>query len=124
MGTAGAPSEGVDLSGRWVVSYEGQQGAPATLQLEMTEAGEVSGTLTFTPPDGEPVESPLTGTVMGTTFQLSVQLELSGFSAKMSLEGSIDGDEIEGDATWKYSGGEESDSFQGTREPQRNGEEN
>ncbi len=121
---AGAPSEGVDLSGRWVVSYEGQQGAPATLQLEMTEAGDVSGTLTFTPPDGEPVESSLTGAVTGTTFQLSVQLDLSGFSAKMQLEGSISGDEIEGDATWKYSGGEESDSFKGTREPQRSGEEN
>lgn len=121
---AGAPAEGVDLTGSWEVAYESQEGAPATLLLEMTEAGEVSGSLVFTPPGGNPVESELSGTVTGAAFKLTVQLDLSGFSAKMQLEGTIDGDAISGDATWKYSGGEETDSFQGTRKPQRGGEEN
>jgi hypothetical protein len=121
---AGAPDKGVDLTGSWEVSYDGQQGAPANLLLVMTEAGEVSGTLTFTPPDGDPVESSLSGAVTGVTFKLSVELDLSGFSAVMKLDGTIDGDTIEGDATWKYSGGEDTDRFHGTREPQRNGEEN
>ncbi|MCB9914619.1 MAG: amidohydrolase family protein [Planctomycetes bacterium] len=112
---AGAPDEGVQLSGTWSLTYEAQEGAPAKLVLVMDEAGAVTGTLSFTPPDGSEVSATLEGTVSGADFSLQTQLDLEGFAAEMRIEGTLSGDEMSGDATWKYSGGEETQAFRGTR---------
>jgi hypothetical protein len=114
----GEPAEGVDLTGGWSFSYEGQDGPPATMELVMDESGAVTGTLSFTTPDGTPVSSAVEGNVRGADFSLHVNLDISGWSAKLSIEGQVDGDEISGDATWKYSGGEDSEAFDGKRLPE------
>ncbi len=121
---SGKPGEGIDLTGTWSVTYDGQEGPPATLELVMDEEGVVTGTLSFTAPDGGDVKTAISGTVTKADFKLDAKIDFSGFSAEMRIEGAIDGDSISGDATWKYSGGEETDSFQGTRDPQPEGEVN
>lgn len=119
----GAPDEGLDLSGTWVVTYEEQEGAPATLELTMDAEGAVGGTLSFTPPGGSPIRAKLTGNLSGAHFELRTELNLGGFTAEMKIAGELRGDEIDGDATWRYEGGEESNVFHGERKAANEPEE-
>lgn len=113
----GAPAEGVDVTGEWSVAYEDQSGPPATLTLEMTEAGEVTGTLSFKTPDGTTSESEMSGQLSGRDLSLKGSIEMGQFSARIRIEGAVEGDSLRGDATWKFSGGEDSNSFTATRKP-------
>ena len=112
-----APADDVNLNGTWVVSYRDQSGAPATLELDMQEDGTLVGTLTFELPDESEGSSELEGHVSGYRMVLSGDMQMGGFSAKISIEGEVDGDTISGDATWKFSGGEDSNSFTAKRNP-------
>lgn len=121
---SGKPGEGVDLSGTWSVTYGSQEGPPATLEISMDEEGQVTGSLSFTGPGGEGVKSEVSGAVSGVDFQLSASIEVGGFSAELRIDGEIEGDSISGDTAWKYSGGEETDTFTGTRKPKGTKEQN
>ena len=83
----------------------------------MSADGSVKGTLSFEKADGERSHSEVKGTVTGRTMNLEATVELGGFSALIRLQATIDGDSLSGDATWKYSGGEETSAFSGQRKP-------
>lgn len=119
----GAPAEGVDASGAWTVTFESEmQTEPATLVLEMDEDGTVTGRLSFYSRFAqEEVEGDLEGSVSGRTLHLESDLEVSGFKIRIAIEGDIEGDTMEGRATWQFSEGEQSSPFSAVREPQREG---
>jgi hypothetical protein len=112
-----APAEGVDLSGEWEVAYEDQTGAPAILDLEMSEDGAIVGTLSFEGPDGTGRSSEVTGHLSGHDLTLRASIEMGQFSAQIRIEGKVSGETITGDTTWKFSGGEDSNSFTAKRQP-------
>lgn len=118
-GTNEVPAEGVDLTGTWEVTYAKQTGAPAELELDMQEDGALVGTLTFEMPDGTKSSSELTGHLGGHDVTLSGSVEMGTLSAKIRIEGRVEGDGFSGDATWKFSGGEDSNSFEARRKPER-----
>lgn len=115
--SGGAPAEGVDMTGEWEVVYSDQTGEPAVLELDMQEDGEIIGTLSFEGPGGEASSSEVTGSVSGHHVTLKGSIEMGQFSAKIRIEGDVEGDSFKGDATWKFSGGEDSNSFTAKRKP-------
>jgi hypothetical protein len=116
-GESGMPEEGTDLTGVWEISYEEREGAASRLELDMAPDGSVRGTLTFTTADGEESHSDVTGGVSGRTLILEATVELGGLTARIRFVATTEGDGMSGDATWKYSGGEDTSSFSGTRTP-------
>jgi len=114
---AEAPAEGVDLSGTWEVTYEDQTGDPAVLELDMHEDGEVAGTLSFESPDGSPSSSEVSGRLSGRRLTLEGKIDLGQFSARIRITAEVGEDAFSGDATWKFSGGEDSNSFTARRKP-------
>ncbi len=115
----GAPDEGVDVTGTWNVSADAEQGGESTLILEMAEDGSVSGKLEFeSPMDQSQVSEEVEGQVSGTSVSLKAKISMGDFSFEISLEGEVDGDTIEGTRSVKFPGGEQSSSFEATRDPQ------
>ncbi len=113
----GAPGDGVDFSGVWEITYAEKEGSPSRLELDMSANGSVKGTLSFEKADGERSHSEVEGTVSGRRMNLEATVELGGFSALIRLQATIVDDSLSGDATWKYSGGEETSAFSGQRQP-------
>jgi imidazolonepropionase-like amidohydrolase len=113
-----APAEGLDLSGTWEVTYSDQTGAPAELALLMQKDGALGGTLSFEMPDGTKSASEVTGRLSGHGVILTGSIEMGAFSAKIRIEGRVEGEGMSGDATWKFSGGEDSNSFTAKRKPE------
>jgi len=113
----GAPDEGVDPSGTWIVTYDEGDGPPATLELDMNKDGELRGTLSFETPDGETSHSEVSGQVTGSEVRLKASISIGGSSAEIRIEAEYEKDKLTGDATWKYSGGEDSNSFSAKRKP-------
>ncbi|MFT7485459.1 MAG: imidazolonepropionase-like amidohydrolase [Candidatus Paceibacteria bacterium] len=114
---SGAPAEGLDLTGEWVIDYDDQDGAPGGMTLTMEEDGALEGVLTIETPGGGKTKSNLSGQVSGHSVTLKGSMEMGNFSAGIRIEGKVEDDVFSGDATWKFSGGEDSNSFTATRTP-------
>jgi imidazolonepropionase-like amidohydrolase len=115
---AAGPAEGVDASGTWEVAYEDQSGRPALLELNMAEDGSVEGSLSFERPDGSSSSAALSGQVAGRNLTLEGPIDLGNFQARIKVTGRLEGDSMSGDAVWKFSGGEDSNSFTARRKPE------
>ncbi len=113
-----APEEGLEVDGVWEVVYEDQTGKPAILELTMAEDGALEGTLTFETPAGSTSEAELSGRVSGRKLTLKGPIDLGNFDAQISISGDIEEETMSGDATWKFSGGEDSNSFTARRKPE------
>jgi len=116
----GAPAEGVDLTGVWtVVDPEDPGDEPMTMTLEMSEEGEVSGSIKAkNPMDQSDMTADVSGTVSGTDVSLNLSFDVGGMSVKVEMTGTIDGDTMTGDTEIEFPGGSQSAKFKGTREPQ------
>ncbi len=115
---AAGPAEGVDATGSWEVTYEDQTGRPALLEIEMAEDGAVEGSLSFERPDGSSSSAVLSGRVAGRSLTLEGPIDLGNFQARIRITGRLEGDSMSGDAVWKFSGGEDSNSFSARRKPE------
>jgi len=49
--------------------------------------------------------------------RLKASISIGGSSAEIRIEAEYEKDKLTGDATWKYSGGEDSNSFSAKRKP-------
>ena len=117
-GEEAGPAEGVDASGTWEVTYEDMTGKPGILELVMDEEGGVEGSLTFERPDGSSSSAALEGRVAGRSVTLEGPIDLGNFQAQIRITGQLAGDSMSGDATWKFSGGEDSNAFTARRKPE------
>ena len=113
----GAPGEGVNVSGVWEISYRKDNSAVITLELDMAVDGSVRGTLSYKPAEGELEHFDVSGRLSGSRVTLESVIEGSGFSASIHLEAEVEGEEMSGEAIWKYSEGKETDTFTGKRRP-------
>jgi len=121
-GLAGVPDEGLDLDGAWSLDFESEEASDARMTLEMKEGGAVAGVFETTSPiDGSPVKGDLGGQVSGRALRLKGTLSFGAFEAELHIEGEIEGNSIKGEATWKYSGGEQASSYTARRAPGRSG---
>lgn len=83
-GGDGPPAEGVDLSGTWVVEFQGErERAPADLELAMAEDGTVTGSYTS---ESRFSEEPLTGEIRGKVSGKEVSLTTSVSFGEMDME--------------------------------------
>lgn len=119
----GPPDEGVDGSGRWTIEQEERGGTTTwTVVLEMTESGEVTGTLTRPDPSGEgELEAELEGRVSGKTMTLSGSAQFGDMEVTYTLKGDLDGDTWSGTSTVKGPWGEMDRAFEALREPEQGG---
>lgn len=113
-----APAEDLELDGAWEVTYTDQAGKSALLELTMSEDGALEGTLTFETPAGSTSEAELTGRVSGRELTLKGPIDLGNFEAQIRITGDVEGETMSGDATWKFSGGEDSNSFTARKKPE------
>ena len=84
------------------------------------EDGSVTGELTTeNPRDQSELTADVTGSVSGKTLELDYTLSMGNFEISASLEGTLDGDTVSGDATYELPFSEDpiERSFEGTREP-------
>ena len=114
-----APDEGVDATGTWTIEQEEMgQTSNSTAELEMTEDGEVTGTLTrANPMEGGTIEAAVEGRVSGSTLTLKGTLQFGDVEATFTMRGELDGDTLSGTSTVKGPWGEFEQPFTGTREP-------
>ena len=113
-----APAEDLEVNGTWEVVYEDQTGKPALLELTMAEDGALEGTLNFETPAGSTSKAELSGRVSGRRLTLKGPIDLGNFEAQIRITGDIEGESMSGDATWKFSGGEDSNSFTARKKPE------
>lgn len=115
----GAPDEDVDASGSWTLVFEAERATePTRLELAMDADGAVKGTIRFFSPfAAEEVRGEVSGQVVGGTLRLDARLDISGFDVDTTLRGELLGDALEGEATWRFSQGEQTARFRATREP-------
>ena len=116
------PAEGVDATGAWTLEVESEEGESIVdLTLEMDEAGAVTGQLSMeSPMDGSQIESSVTGQVSGTDLRLEGTLSFGNFQLEVTYELELDGDQLEGEATFSSEAMPESivRGVSGAREPQ------
>jgi hypothetical protein len=114
------PDEGVDGSGRWTIEQEERGGTTtSTAVLEMTESGEVTGTLTRPDPSGDgELEAELEGRVSGKTMTLTGSLQFGDMDVSYTLKGDLDGDTWSGTSSVKGPWGEMDRTFEAQREPE------
>ena len=109
----------MDLGGTWTLTYEREsEEVEATLVLEMTEEGSVTGSFSMDSPFGEGRwESEVTGKVAGKEAELELEFDVQSFKIPVEIEGTIDGDHMEGKMTSRPSWSEESEtrSFRASR---------
>lgn len=117
-GAAGPPDEGVDVSGTWsVVIADGEEEQPMTLTLTMQEDGEIGGIAeTISPICGELLTAEVSGGVHGNEVHLSMTF-FQGMKIEVELQGSIDGNTIQGSAEVSMPGNEQTSDFEATRQP-------
>jgi len=117
----GGPDEGVDATGSWKLSINSpvdDEATEATLELRMAETGEVDGELTMRSPiGGGELSATVSGAVSGTRLSAEAELEMEGMVIEVRLKVELDGDSLEGEATWVAPFGEESSEVSGQREP-------
>lgn len=97
---AGEPDEGVDVTGRWKLVFEGPQAIEMDAELTMDEDGTVTGTYTRAGPEGE-ISGDFEGHVSGTELSLRTTYAVGETSIDFRFTAEIDGDELSGTATAK-----------------------
>jgi hypothetical protein len=114
------PDKGVDASGTWDLTFEGE-GDTRTGQavLEMEKEGPVSGTLTTEDPPGQKLEADVEGRVSGKQLKLRGTFQAGEMQIEFELTAQIHGDELEGESIGKAPMGEFKSKVTGTRKPQR-----
>ena len=120
---SGPPEAGVSAEGEWTVEIERSDAPPASLKLEMTSDGTVTGTWRGRPPGGteQPIEVELEGRLARRSLRLSGRVEVAGAGLSLVLEGEIEGQELRGQLAWTGPAGPESQSYTATRAPKRDG---
>lgn len=114
----GKPDEGTDVSGRWELSYEQAEGRTALLSLEMDAEGLVKGTLRLRAPGASSDnEVEVSGRVIGRKLSLEGSFNMGGFPVQISLEGTLEGEDLSGSAKWKSSEREDSQKFRAVKKP-------
>ncbi|HJP01921.1 MAG TPA: amidohydrolase family protein [Planctomycetota bacterium] len=114
----GVPDEGLDVSGAWEVTFESDQASDATMSLEMSASGAVTGRfVTSSPINDEKVTGELEGRLSGSTLRLRGSLSFGAFEAGLRFEGTLEGGTIRGESGWRFSGGEQTSDFEATRTP-------
>jgi hypothetical protein len=118
----GRPDEGVEVDGRWELSYELAETRTALLGLEMDAEGKLKGSLRLRAPGASADnEVDVSGRVIGRKLSLEGSFNLGSFPVKISLEGTLEGEEISGTVNWKGSEREDSHKFRATRKPSHDG---
>jgi len=113
----GEPAEGVDVTGRWKLEFEGPQEIEMTAELEMDEDGSVTGTFTREGPEGE-ITGDFEGHVSGTELTLETTYEVGDTSIDFRFTADIEDDALSGTATAKASFGQFDFSGTGERLPE------
>jgi len=118
----GAPAKGVDPTGAWELTFDDDAQGPrgAKLVLEMDEQGGVDGTLTVdNPMDGSKISAEVDGQVSEAELEFEVTLAFGDFEIGSTFTGTLDGERIQGEASFRMPGGEEpmTRKFHGQREP-------
>jgi len=105
----GKPAEGVNPTGTWEVEFADSEGPrSATLVLEMDESGKVEGTLSVeNPMDGSQVEAKVEGSVSEHRLELETTLVFGEMRIQGTFEGRLDGDSLEGEASFRGAWGDE-----------------
>jgi len=118
----GRPDEGVEVDGRWELSYEQAEGRTALLSLEMDAEGKLKGSLRLRVPGaGADNEFEVGGRVIGRKLSLEGSFNLGSFPVQISLDGTLEDEEITGTVKWKGSEREDSQKFRATRKPSHDG---
>jgi len=113
------PDEGVDATGTWALTFEGEGGSrKGKAVLEMAEGGEVTGTLTTEGMGGEELETDVEGRVSGKRLRLKGTFHMGEMEIEIALEGELAGDELSAESVGKAEFGEFKSSVRGVREPQ------
>ncbi|MBM3990150.1 MAG: amidohydrolase family protein [Planctomycetes bacterium] len=114
---AGKPDEGVDASGVWDCETKSDQGAQkATLTLQMTPEGEVTGTLVTSGQRGERTVD-VKGTVVGKTLVLEGSYTMRDTEVTTKWKVELDGGTLRGSATARGPWGETTSEVSGERKP-------
>ncbi len=114
------PAEGLDLSGTWTLTVDADDDEmpPLTLELEMDEEGDVSGTAkTRSPIDDSPLSATVEGSLGGSHVSLEMTFQVAGMEIDIEVSGELDGDEMTGTLTLGLPGGEQENAFTATRRP-------
>jgi hypothetical protein len=119
----GPPAEGLDVTGTWTVELDsGDQGPrDASLELEMDDDGEITGTLRMDNPRGDdPIEAPVEGHLAGHELTLEATLSFGRFDVQTSLTATVKRDSMEGKWTQRRPfGGDRTRDWSATRTPDR-----
>ena len=114
----GKPDDGVDSTGTWVLEFEQADAKPATAELKMAKDGKVTGSMRFKSPiDESDLAGDVEGQVAGKKMKLTGRVKIGGFEAEITLDGELAGDDMKGEARWKFSGGEQASKFNAKRGP-------
>jgi hypothetical protein len=99
----------VNPTGTWEVEFADSEGPrSATLVLEMDESGKVEGTLSVeNPMDGSQVEAKVEGSVSEHRLELETTLVFGEMRIQGTFEGRLDGDSLEGEASFRGAWGDE-----------------
>ncbi|MBK7878431.1 MAG: hypothetical protein IPJ77_22475 [Planctomycetes bacterium] len=120
----GKPDEGVDLSGRWTLTFDDANVKPAAATLEMARDGATKGVLRFKSPfDDSDLQGDVQGRVAGRKVRLTGRVKVGTFESEVTIEGELEGASLEGNTTWKWSGGETTSTFKAARAPEKLHEE-
>jgi hypothetical protein len=114
----GKPDEGIDATGKWTLTFDSAENKPASADLKMEKDGKVKGTITFkSPADDSDLTGDFEGQVAGKHMQLEGHVKIGGFEADVVIDGQVQADGFQGEARWKFSGGEQTRKFKATRAP-------
>jgi len=121
-GEGGAPDEGVSLTGTWELEISGDEGTQkAKLTVEMADDGSVTGSVEQeNPMDQSMMNADVAGTVSGNEVELAYALSVGEFEISVTIIGTLEGDSLEGEASYETPWSEEpmTRDITGTREPQ------
>lgn len=118
----GRPDEGVEIDGRWEVSYEQAEGRTALLSLEMDAEGKLKGSLRLRVPGASADnEVDVRGRMIGRKLSLEGSFNLGSFPVQISLDGTLEGEVVSGTVKWKGSEREDSQKFRARRKPSHDG---
>lgn len=118
----GAPAEGLDVSGTWALEVSGDEGTrTSTMTLTMAPDGSIEGSISQeNPRDQSLMEADVTGKLSGKELELSYTFTMGEFSLDVTLQGTVEGDELDGTATFSTPWSQEpmTRDVKGKREPQ------
>ena len=120
----GEPAQGVDLSGRWTLAYEGGgQSVEMRLELEMQPDGELEGTFEREDPTGAMLTGELGGKVAGRQVRFEGSYTLGEAAVEFVFDGALEGAALEGRMHVEGAFGELDADAHGERSPDARGAE-